>query len=132
MRQFEGEKIFAERMERARESFRRAAQQDARAAETPIAEYGKHELGRYSYTKGAWSLHVLHTLVGDATFRRIIQEFLAEFAERPAGFRDFQSVAQRVSGRDLSRFFNEWIYGAESSNLLLEGRSAEEIAARYR
>jgi len=132
VRQFEGEKIFAERMERARESFRRAAQKDARAAETPIAEYGKHELGRYSYTKGAWSLHVLHTLVGDAVFRRIIQEFLMEFAERPAGFRDFQSVAQRVSGRDLSRFFNEWIFGAESSNLLLEGRSAEEIAARYR
>jgi aminopeptidase N len=57
---------------------------------------------------------------------------MAEFSERPAGFSDFQSVAESVSKRDLSRFFKEWIFGAESSDLLVGDASIQEIVERYR
>ena len=129
---FEGQKAFDERMARYRESFRRQAKKDPGNATTPIAEYGKGGLGDNSYTKGAWSLYVLHQVVGDDGFNEIIRTLMAEFSDRPAGFGDFQSVAERVSKRDLSRFFNEWIFGAESSALLLGSASTQEIVERYR
>jgi hypothetical protein len=105
---------------------------NSRSATTPIAEYGKEELGGNSYTKGAWSLYVLNQIVGDEKFNQIIRAFLAEFSDRPADFAEFQAVAERVSKRELSRFFKEWIVGAESSELLIGNASVQEIVERYR
>lgn len=82
--------------------------------------------------KGAWSLFVLHGIVGEEKFDQIIRIFLGEFAARPADFKDFQEVAARVSKCDLSLFFNEWIYGAQSSQLLLGESSIQEMVQRYR
>ncbi len=115
-----------------RESFRRRAKEDPRNATTPIADYGKEGLGGNSYSKGAWSLYVLHQIVGDEGFNRTIRVFMDEFSNRPAGFADFQSVAERVSKRDLSRFCKEWIFGTESSDLLMGDASIQEIVERYR
>ena len=132
LREFEGQKAFDDRMASYREHFRNTAEKDSRNATTPIAEYGKEELGGNSYTKGPWSLYVLQQVVGDEKFCLIIRTFLAEFADRPAGFADFQAVAERVSRRDLSRFFREWIFGAESSELLIGNVGLQEIVGRYR
>lgn len=128
---FDGEKSFFDRMEAYREHFRKNAQKDARAADTPISDYGKYELGDNSYTKGAWSLYVLHAAVGDAAFRQIVRSLLAEHSNAPLDFHDFAELAERASQRDLQRFFNEWVFGAESSKLLLGNSSIAEIAARY-
>ncbi len=132
LREFDGQKAFADRMARYRERFQSDVKKEPRKATTPIAEYGKEELGENSYSKGAWSLYVLNQIVGDEKFNQIIRTFLAEFSDRPAGFRDFQGVAERVSKRDLSGFFNEWIFGAESSALLMGNASIQEIVERYR
>jgi hypothetical protein len=132
LREFESQKAFDDRMARYRESFRGEAKKNSRNATTPIAEYGKEELGDNSYTKGAWSLYVLNQIVGDEGFNRIIRTFMAEFSDRPAGFGDFQGVAERVSKRDLSRFFKEWVFGAESSELLIGSASLQEMVERYR
>ena len=132
LREFVGQKAFNDEMDAYRQRFRNDVQKDARNATTPIAEYGKEELGENSYTKGAWSLFVLHQVVGDERFNQMIRGFLEEFFDRPADFRDFQDVATRVSKRDLSRFFQEWIFDVQSSQLLLGNSSAEEIVARYR
>lgn len=131
VREFEGEKAFADRMAAYREHFRSAARKDSRNATTSIAGYGKEELGENSYTKGAWSLYVLQEITGEAAFNQIIRTFLAEYFDRPADFKDFQMVAARASQRDLSGFFNEWIFGARSSELLLGNSSIREIVQRY-
>ena len=47
----------------------------------------------------------LNQIVGDEAFNQIIRTSMADFMERPAGFSDFQAVAESVSRRDLSRFF---------------------------
>ena len=130
--EFDGQKAFEDRMTVYREHFRSAVKKNPHNATTPIAEYGKEELGGNSYTKGAWSLYVLNRIVGDDGFDRILREFLAEFGEKPATFGDFQAVAERVARRDLTRYFKEWIFGAESSELLLGNASMQEIAERYR
>lgn len=131
IREFEGEKAYRDEMDRDREIFIKRVQRDKRNFDTPIADYGKVELGGNSYTKGAWSLYVLHQLVGEEQFRLIMRAFLSEFREQPADFKDFQRVAERISGRDLSKYFNEWIYEATSSQLLSEKILVTDIAKRY-
>lgn len=119
-------------MERSREIFNRRASQDPKNHDTPIADYGKHGLGGLSYTKGAWSLYVLHELVGEQAFRAIVRRLLADFRDKPVDFAEFRQIAEQVSGRKLDRFFAEWIFGAESSRLLSENLQLAQIVKRYR
>jgi aminopeptidase N len=131
LREFEGEKAYQAELDDDRDYFIKRVKRDQRNFDTPIAEYGKYELGGNSYTKGAWSLYVLHQLVGEEQFKQIIRTFLSEFKDKPADFKDFQQVAERVSRRNLGKYFNEWIYGAESSQLLLDKVPITEIVKRY-
>ena len=131
-REFRGEKVFIDDMEKSRDLFIKWVDYDKRNGETPIAEYWKEELGRNSYTKGAWSLYVLHQLVGENSFRNIIRTLLSEYADKPVDFKDFQGVAERVSKKDLKKFFDEWIYGVESSKLLADKIAIKDIVERYR
>lgn len=132
VRQFQSEAAFQREMESDREEFRQSCAKEPKSADTAIAEYGREELGANSYTKGAWSLYVLHVLLGDEKFRVCMRQFLEEFSTQPADFRDFEAVVERVSGRQLTRYFSEWIYGTESTKLLLDNLSVEQIAQRYR
>lgn len=94
LREFEGEQAYQAEMDRGRDSFIKRGQRDKKNLETPIAEYGKYDLGGNSYTKGAWSLYVLHQLLGEERFRQIIRIFVSEFRDKPADFKDFQQVAE--------------------------------------
>jgi hypothetical protein len=131
VRQFQGAEAFHALLESYRETFSKRVARDPRGRTTPIADYSKEELGVFSYSKGAWSLYVLHEFVGEQQFREIIRTFLSEFADKPADLKDFQRVAERVSHRDLGKYFNEWIYGAASSQLLLDKIPISEIVKRY-
>lgn len=59
IRAFNGDRLFKEHMEESRAIFAKRATADRLVFDTPIADYAKKELGRYSYTKGAWSLYVV-------------------------------------------------------------------------
>jgi len=69
--------------------------------------------GNLSYNKGSWVLHMLRGIVGDDTFFEILRTWTAtpSVAYGTAVTEDFQAVAESVSGRDLSNFFANWIYG---------------------
>ena len=128
---FNDEKSFAADMEKARDLFVQWANYDRQVFDTPIAGYGKKEMGRHSYTKGAWSLYVLYSLIGEKDFDSIIRAMLSEFADRTMNFGEFQALCQRISKRDLTKFFQEWIYGTESSGLLVGKVPIAEIVRRY-
>lgn len=132
IREFEGEEAFSEYMVKRRDQFLRACERDEKNGSTPIADYWKEERGENSYTKGAWSLHVLHRMAGEEAFLSLVSGFLREYRARPAGFEDFKTFAEKSLGRDLDAFFQEWIYGAESSRLLREKLDVDRIAERYR
>ena len=132
LRELDGEKAYRREMRRIRDGFVRRATRDPLNRETPIVDYGKHEIGGLSYTKGAWSLHVLHELVGDDGFRKIVRRLLAEFRDEPVDFVTLREIAEQVTRTKLDRFFDEWFYGAESSRLLMGEGSVREIAGRYR
>ena len=66
--------------------------------------------GNYSYRKGGWVLHMLRGVVGTETFFAILDAYRQHFEYLTADTDDFRAVAEYVSGRDLSWFFDQWVY----------------------
>jgi hypothetical protein len=62
------------------------------------------------YNKGAAVLHMLRRLVGDEAFFAGLKRFYAENRFGKAGTDDLRVAMEAVSTRDLSRFFERWIY----------------------
>ncbi len=69
-------------------------------------------LNANSYQKGGWVLHMLRTMIGDSAFWTGIQAYYAEYRDANAETADFRKVMERVSGEDLSRFFEQWVFTA--------------------
>jgi aminopeptidase N len=63
-----------------------------------------------AYTRGAMTLQALRLRVGDTTFWRILRTYAARYRYGNAGTADFITVAERVSGQDLSALFHTWLY----------------------
>jgi hypothetical protein len=129
--EFRGEDAMAARMKRYREKFNANAAHDSVVFNTPIVRYGEKEIGQYSYTKGAWSLHVLHAILGDETFALVIRAVLTGYRDVPIDFPKFRATAENHSRRNLKRFFDEWIDGSESSELMAGKMTVEQMAERY-
>jgi aminopeptidase N len=73
------------------------------------------ELFRFSrvYAKGASVLHMLRHVLGDSTFFRCVREYAGDsrFRYDVATTADLREVCERVSGRSLGYFFDEWVFG---------------------
>ena len=78
-----------------------------------ISDFNNIFNGNRSYAKGATVLHMLRGVVGDSTLFRTLRTYAATpaLAYQTAVTEDFQGVAQQVSGKDLTYFFKQWIYG---------------------
>jgi aminopeptidase N len=63
-----------------------------------------------SYQKGAWVLHMLRHELGDESFWRGMRLFYEKFRNKNALTSDFEKVMEEVSGKELSGFFNQWLY----------------------
>ena len=132
IREFEGEEAFEKFMTRLRDRFLQSCDRDEKNGSTPIAEYWREERGENSYTKGAWSLFVLHQAVGDEVFMPLVSDLIREFRVRKVDFKEFEQTAERAAGRSLDLFFKDWIFGVESTRLLREQMNVVRIAERYR
>jgi hypothetical protein len=64
------------------------------------------------YNKAAMVLHMLRRLIGDEAFFKGLRAFYAEWKYRKAGTDDLLASMETASGRDLSRFFDAWVFGA--------------------
>ena len=69
--------------------------------------------GTLSYSKGAYVLHMLRHVVGDENFFNILRTYAADarFKYKDADTEDFRGVCEAVSGMNLEKFFDQWIYG---------------------
>ncbi|MCU7547688.1 M1 family metallopeptidase [Chitinophagaceae bacterium LB-8] len=63
-----------------------------------------------SYEKGAWVLHMLRGKLGDTVFQKVIQTYYELYKGSNAETRDFQAVAEKVSGEVLKPFFDQWLF----------------------
>ncbi len=72
-----------------------------------------------TYQKGSWVLHMLRGVVGTEVFWEGIRAYYQEFRDSNATTADFKRIMEEVSGKDLSVFFNQWLY--EPGALEVEG-----------
>ena len=66
--------------------------------------------GNTTYNKGGWVFHMLRGIVGDDTFWDILKSWRAMYTNSGGTTDDFIAVAEAISGRDLSDFFDFWVY----------------------
>jgi len=69
--------------------------------------------GNLVYAKGAVILHMLRRVLGDSIFFQTLFSYANDTAYmyKTASTQDFRSVCERVSGKNLGYFFDQWIYG---------------------
>jgi aminopeptidase N len=70
-----------------------------------------------SYTGGALVLYALQQEVGDETFFKILQTYAEQYQYGNAGTDEFISVAEEVSGKDLTAFFDAWLFSKQMPEL---------------
>lgn len=69
--------------------------------------------GKMIYNKGAWVLHMLRKEVGDSIFFKILRAYYSTYKYKNASTKDFKNICEKISKRDLSFFFDQWIYKGE-------------------
>jgi len=65
-----------------------------------------------SYNKGGGILHMLRVYLGDEAFFEGLKQFLQEFKYKSAEIHNLRLVLERVSGKDLNFYFNQWFFGS--------------------
>jgi aminopeptidase N len=63
-----------------------------------------------SYQKGGWVLRMLQHVLGDELFFKGIKFYYKTYMNGNALTQDFETAMEKVSGKKLNWFFNEWIY----------------------
>jgi hypothetical protein len=123
---------FFQTLERLRNRFKSHCEYEKKLSTTPISDYGKTNLTGASYTKGALALYVLHEIVGDSAFKDIFRIYMERYQEKGATLEDFRGLVQEITNKDLKKYFDEWVFGAESSLLLLGELTLQEITQKYK
>ena len=62
------------------------------------------------YQKGSWTLHMLRGVVGTENFWKGVRIYYSTYRDSHATVNDFRRVMEEVSGKDLSGFFDQWLY----------------------
>lgn len=80
-----------------------------------------------SYQKGGWVLHMLRNEIGDESFHQTIRSYYKKYRLSNADTRDFQLIAEEVSGADLQWFFDQWLYKKGHPKLNIETEIHETV-----
>lgn len=70
-----------------------------------------------TYQKGSWILHMLRGVVGTENFWRGIRSYYRKYQNANATTADFRREMEEASGKDLSVFFQQWLYRAGTLKL---------------
>jgi aminopeptidase N len=87
-------------------------------SEFSVAEPSPQNLySNESYNGGALVLYALQQMVGDETFFKILQTYAKQYQYSNAGSDEFIAVAEKVSGKDLTSFFDTWLFSKKMPHL---------------
>jgi aminopeptidase N len=80
----------------------------------PIVSYQFREpidmFDRHLYEKGALVNHTLRTVLGEKPFWKGVTHYLEKNAHTTVHTRDYQEALETISGRNLDRFFHQWVH----------------------
>jgi aminopeptidase N len=78
----------------------------------PPGNPGPEDLfGPAVYQRGAMTVYALRKAIGDRAFRTLLTTWTAEYHNRNATTADLIATAEKVSGQDLDKLFQAWLFG---------------------
>jgi hypothetical protein len=110
--------------------YRPAARMDAAA--TPTYMYWPGTAGAITYNKTALWLNTLERLLGWETLQTIMSTYFRRWAFRHPVPEDFYRVANEVSGRDVTWFFDEAVRGSHVFDYAVDLLKSERDSERNR
>ncbi len=66
------------------------------------------------YDGAALALYALRQEIGRPAFERLEKAWVQEYRDSTAGTSDYVRLASSIAGRDLTGFFQAWLYGAKT------------------
>lgn len=76
-------------------------------------------LNANSYQKGGWALHMLRRQLGDSIFWKSIRAYYSTYAGGTADTDDLRKVFEKTSGKNLKKFFDQWLYSPGQPELIV-------------
>ena len=86
-----------------------ATQNKMPVVDTSVTDYMKL-LNPNSYQKAGFILHMLRQQLGDSIFFSGVRNYYKAFAGKNAVTEDLKKIMEQESNRDLSSFFQQWLY----------------------
>ncbi|MER5174319.1 MAG: M1 family metallopeptidase [Candidatus Nitrosocosmicus sp.] len=77
---------------------------------TRIFKHPDELFDAHSYLKGSCVLHMLRYHIGNTCFKNSLKEYLSTYKNNNAETDDFRRICEKVSGKDLQQFFNQWLF----------------------
>jgi aminopeptidase N len=109
---YEGKEAFSDYMQRAAERYFDYEQRRS----APIYDAETTDLMKLlnanNYQKGAWVLHMLRGMMGDAAFFKGIRAYYLAHEHKTASTEDLRAALEKSSGIKLREFFARWVYAS--------------------
>ena len=118
-----GRPALVERLESERQQAVSFAQRLSRPIVDTLVRDWNRLLNPNSYQKGSWVLHMLRREVGEEAFWKGLKTYYEEFKNQNALTKDFKFVMEQSSGKNLSRFFDQWIFQAGHPELKIDWKA---------
>ena len=109
--------------------YRAAARQDVQA--TPTFRYWPGTAGSITYNKTALWLHTLERYLGWPALQRVLSTYFQRYAFKHPRPQDFFSVANEVSGQDLTWYFDQVYRGSQTFDYGVDLFRSEPLGGRY-
>jgi aminopeptidase N len=97
-----------------------------------LGEPGDNLFSSTVYDKGAWVLHMLRWETGDSAFFRILRTYFEKYKYLTASTEDFKNISEQISMKDLTKFFEQWVYKGEGQINLKYSWNSEKHNTGYR
>jgi hypothetical protein len=104
------------------------------SADFPLREFrSRHSAATEAvgYGKTLMGFHMLRRQLGDDLFRKALATFYEDNRGKRASFADLRATFEQVSGRDLGRFFDEWVNRTGAADLALADVQVEGKGGGY-
>jgi len=111
--------------------FIQQCERNPKCNDVPIIKYGDEGLTDLSYTKGMLFFYLLYHVMGEDDFLDVMGTFYQKHNKTGATSEDFLKHVRERSKHNLDKLYDEWIYGTESSRLVLDGMPVKDLIQRY-
>lgn len=101
----------------------------------PLTEFRGRESAAteaIGYGKSLMGFHMVRRHLGDATFRKVLARFYADFRGHRATFDDFRKAAETVAGKPLAALFDPWVTRAGAAELVLGPATVERDGEKWK